>query len=210
MKPFALAWLVSLMLLSASAAAQDTPATVRVDYYHGGNAGTEMFSLHQVVIEPLPWPGNLNKLIDTVGRGEYMFRVEQPDSGDVLYSRGFSSIFQEWQTTAEAKQMNRTFHESVRFPRPDHPVRLRILKRNKALGFDSIWTADIDTDDMLVVRAHAPALAESLHARDRDLPGLTAGYDAACCAAKRGTGLSSIGMWIAAAASPMAMATHQT
>jgi len=186
MKSFTPAWLVSLILLSASAAAQDAPATVRVDYYHGGNAGTEMFSLHQVVIEPLPWPGNLNKPIDTIGRGEFMFRVEQPDSGDVLYSRGFSSIFQEWQTTSEAKQMNRTFHESVRFPQPDQPVRLRILKRNKALGFDSVWTADIDTDDMLVVRAHAPAPAELLQvhvsgapAEKVDLVILGDGYTAA-------------------------------
>jgi len=135
---------------------------VRVDYYHGGNSEMEMFSLQQVVIEPLPWPGNLNKRIDTLGRGEFMFQVEEPDSGEVMYSRGFSSIFQEWQTTAEAKQMNRTFQESARFPKPDHPVRLRILKRNEAHGFDSVWTADIDTDDMLVVRAHAPAAAEVL------------------------------------------------
>ena len=77
----------------------------------------------------------------------------------MLYSRGFSSIFQEWQSTGEARKMNRSFHESVRFPKPEKPVRLRILKRNAEQGFDSIWTADIDTDDMLVVRAHAPAPA---------------------------------------------------
>jgi hypothetical protein len=58
--------------------------------------------------------------------------------------------------------MNRSFHESVRFPKPDKPVRLRIFKRNEAQGFDSIWTAEIDPDDMLVVRAHASAPAPVL------------------------------------------------
>jgi len=161
MSPFFLKLLSSFLLLVASftAFAQAVPPTVRVDYYHSGNADMEMFSLHQVVIEPLSWPGNPDKVLDTAQRGHFMFQVEDPESGDVLYSRGFSSIFQEWQSTGEARQMNRSFHESVRFPKPDKPVRLRILKRNEAQGFESIWTADIDTDDMLVVRAHAPAPA---------------------------------------------------
>ncbi len=147
------------IVLPASILAAEQPATVRVDYYHGGNADSEMFSLHQVVLEPLPWPGNPDKMLDTTGRGHFRFQVEDPESGEVLYSRGYSSIFQEWQSTGEAREMNRSFHESVRFPKPDRPVRLRILKRNDAQGFDSAWTADIDTDDMLVVRAHAPAPA---------------------------------------------------
>jgi hypothetical protein len=151
-----------LLYLISITCAQAAPATVRVDYYHTGNADTEMFSLHQVVIEPLPWPGHPGKMIDTSRRGYFMFQVEEPDSGRVLYSRGFSSVFQEWQTTAEARQMNRSFHESVRFPKPDQPVRLRILKRSPSQQFDSIWTVDIDTDDMLVVRAHEPAPAEVL------------------------------------------------
>jgi hypothetical protein len=138
------------------------PQTVRVDYFHSGNADSEMFSLHQVVLEPLPWPGNPARAIDTVRRGYFMYQVEDPESGKVLYSRGFSSIFQEWQSTGEAREMNRTFHESVRFPKPDRPVRLRMLKRDAEREFQSIWAADIDTDDMLVVRAHAPPPAEVL------------------------------------------------
>lgn len=138
------------------------PQTVRVDYFHSGNADSELFSLHQVVLEPLPWPGNPARAIDTVRRGYFMYQVEDPDSGHVLYSRGFSSIFQEWQSTGEAREMNRTFHESVRFPKPDGPVRLRILKRDAEREFQSIWAADIDTDDMLVVRAHEPPPAEVL------------------------------------------------
>ncbi|MFC1688303.1 M64 family metallopeptidase [Pseudomonadota bacterium] len=153
---------LALVLIFASGQifADTAPPTVRVDYYHSGNAESEMFSLHQVVIEPLPWPGHPGKPLDTVRRGYFMFQVEDPDTGNILYSRGFSSIFQEWQSTGEAKQMNRSFHESVRFPKPEKPVLLRIMKRNADQGFDSIWTQPIDTDDMMVVRAHAPAPAE--------------------------------------------------
>lgn len=155
--PFKIISALFVLVLAFPAQAGQTPPTVRVDYYHSGNAESESFSLHQVVIEPLPWPGNPAKAIDTVQRGYFMMQVEDPENGTVLYSRGYSSIFQEWQSTGEARKMNRTFHESVRFPKPDRPVRLRILKRNAEQGFDSLWTADIDTDDMLVVRAHAPS-----------------------------------------------------
>ncbi len=164
MKSLLLKSLYSILLLGLSfgAFSDGTTPTIRVDYYHSGNADMEMFSLHQVVIEPLPWPGNPNKALDTTQRGYFIFQVEDPESGEVLYSRGFSSIFQEWQSTGEARKMNRSFHESVRFPKPGKPVLLRIFKRNEAQGFDSIWTAEIDPDDMLVVRAHAPAPAAVL------------------------------------------------
>ncbi len=175
-----------LLALSVAGLAQEAPATVRVDYFHRGNATDEMFSLHQVVLEPLPWPGNPERPIDTTQRGCFLFQIEDPESGVVLYSRGYSSIFQEWQSTGEAREMNRSFHESVRFPKPDKPVRLRVLKRNDAQQFESIWTADIDTDDMQVVRAHAPAPAEvvELHisgapANKVDIVLLGDGYSAA-------------------------------
>jgi hypothetical protein len=121
-----------------------------------------MFSLHQVVLEPLPWPGHPGKNLDSLQRGHFLFQVEDPQSGKIHFSRGYSSIFQEWQSTGEAQEMNRSFHESLRFPKPETPIRLRILKRSSSHEFDSVWTVDIDTDDMLVVRAHAPAPAELL------------------------------------------------
>jgi len=154
--------LPATLLAATGLAMADPPLTVRVDYYHTGNAGTELFSLHQVVLEPLPWPGNMKKPIDTVGFGHFRFQVEDPENGDVLYSRGYSSIFQEWQQTGEAKKMNRTFHESVRFPKPEGPVNLRILKRREGDRFEDLWQVTIDSDDMLVVREHAPVAAPVL------------------------------------------------
>ena len=39
-------------------AAAQPPPTMRVDYFHSGNANEERFSLDRIVVEPLPWPGN--------------------------------------------------------------------------------------------------------------------------------------------------------
>lgn len=150
-------FLTALFLLSCSGFLfGKNPSTMRVDYYHTGNALLEIFSLHQVVVEPLLWPGNLEKSIDNTNRGLYLFEIVEPGTNKILYSRGFSSIFGEWQSTGEAKKRNRTFHESVRFPRPEKTVRLRISKRDDANRFAKVWSTIIDPNDMLVVRKSQP------------------------------------------------------
>src|SRR5882724_10571706 len=106
------------------------PQTLRVDYYHTGNAKEERFSLDRVVLEPLPWPGNPARPIDDTNRGKYFFEVIDAAGGTVVFSRGFSSIYGEWETTAEAKEINRTFSESLRLPAPDRPVRIVVKKRD--------------------------------------------------------------------------------
>ena len=133
------------------------PATVRVDYLHSGNALDEHYAMERVVIEPLPWPGNMARTIDNTNRGNNMVEVVDAKSGELLYSRGFSTVFAEWRSTEEALHANRGFEESVRFPKPDRPVRVRILKRDDRNAFSVVWTADVDTDAMDVVRKQAPA-----------------------------------------------------
>lgn len=51
----------------------DAPASIRVDFYHTGNHETKVFSLDEIVIEPLPWPGNMQWPIDTTLRGKCLF-----------------------------------------------------------------------------------------------------------------------------------------
>ena len=52
-----------------------------------------------------------------------------------LYSRGFASIFGEWETTEEARSRFRTFHESAAFPRApgSRPGHLEEARRRRAL-----------------------------------------------------------------------------
>ena len=46
-------YLVASLLLLSSLAYSAAPATMRLDYYHTGNATAEMFGFDRVVIEPL-------------------------------------------------------------------------------------------------------------------------------------------------------------
>jgi hypothetical protein len=136
--------------------------TMRVDYYHTGNEKQESFSLDRIVVEPLPWPGNPAKAIDTTERGKYFFEVIDVASGTIVYSRGFASVYGEWETTAEAKSMNRTFSESFRFPGIDKPARIVLKKRDARNVFREIWTTKVDPADKFIVKAGALASAGPL------------------------------------------------
>jgi hypothetical protein len=143
-----LACLLLLLVTGASAA-----PTMRLDYYHTGNATEEMFSVDRVVIEPLPWAGNPDKLIDETNLGKYLFEVRDQKSGRVLYSRGFASIYGEWETTDEARSVNRTFHESLRFPAPAATVQIVLKKRDAKNSFREIWQTTLDPKDIFIDRS---------------------------------------------------------
>src|SRR5579863_2916869 len=100
--------MVFLLVILHAAFAFAAPATMRLDYYHTGNEKEERFAVDRVVLEPLPWPGDPSRPIDDTNRGKYFFEVADAASGRVIYSRGFSSIYGEWETTGEAKTANRT------------------------------------------------------------------------------------------------------
>jgi hypothetical protein len=154
--------LAAALAFAAGFAQAAAPATVRLDYSHSGNALSELYAIERVVIEPLPWPGDLSQALDNTDRGNNKVEVVDAQTGDVLYSRGFSTIFGEWRSTNEANRVTRAFGESVRFPKPDKPVRVRILKRDERNAFSVVWSIDIDTDAADVVRKQGPAPAKPI------------------------------------------------
>ncbi|MDX6558920.1 MAG: hypothetical protein QOF72_1969, partial [Blastocatellia bacterium] len=151
--------LSAFALLFLSVATQATPQTMRLDYYHTGGAKQEVFSVDRVVIEPLPWPGDLSKTIDDTNLGKYFFEVRDQQSRRVLYSRGFASIYGEWETTDEANSITRTFSESLRFPAPDAPVEIALKKRDAQNNWRDIWSTSIDPKDMFIDRSKPAAPA---------------------------------------------------
>jgi hypothetical protein len=126
-------------------AAWFTGQTMRLDYYHTGTSSEEHFSKDQVVSDG-PWSGNWSSLIDDLRLGPYFVEVTDAETSTLLYSRGFASIFGEWQTIPEAARSWRTFSESIRFPWPLKPVTVIISKRDSTNKFVQVWSTDIDPD----------------------------------------------------------------
>lgn len=149
-----------LIFLAIAAAAETDPGfdrffeekTMRVDYYHTGTKDQEMISLDQVREEPI-WAGSRVNLIDTLNLGKYLFKVFDAKTNLMIYSRGFSSIYGEWETTDEAARgVWRTFSESVRFPYPKGPVQVAIAVRDDRGYFKDIFSTIIDPGSHYVNR----------------------------------------------------------
>ncbi|MBI3668974.1 MAG: IgA Peptidase M64 [Acidobacteria bacterium] len=144
-------------LRAAVAAAENVDAdfarqTMRVDYFHSGTAKEEHISLDRVVSDG-PWSGSRTRLLDDLNLGKYLFEVTHRATNRLLYSRGFSSVYGEWETTGEAKKIWRTFHESLRFPWPRRPVQVTLKKRDAENVFREIWATAIDPNSRFVVPA---------------------------------------------------------
>ncbi|MFC2141046.1 peptidase M64 N-terminal domain-containing protein [Acidobacteriota bacterium] len=102
--------------------------TMRLDYFHSGNAKEEHFAVDRILSDG-KWGGSKTILIDQLNLGYYQFDVIDKESDILLYSRGFASIYGEWETTAEAKKQWGTFHESIRFPWPKKNVKVVLKKK---------------------------------------------------------------------------------
>lgn len=123
--------------------------TMRLDYYHTGTATEEHFAFDEIVADG-PWAGPTTKLADTLKLGKYFFEVRDGETGEPLYSHGYSSIYGEWETTPDAKKNWGVFHESLRFPWPRNDVEVVVFKRDKAHQFQPVWSYDVDLDDYRV------------------------------------------------------------
>ncbi len=126
--------------------------TMRVDYFHTGSEGKEIIALDRIVSDG-PWPGSRARLLDTLNLGKYFFEVVDRETNQTVYSRGFASIYGEWETTDEPRTRAATFHESLRFPWPRNPVQVVLKKRDTNNAFQQIWSTNIDPDSRFVNHA---------------------------------------------------------
>lgn len=156
---------LALLALPAAAADFDTRFTgraMRFDYFHSGTAKEEHISFDGLRRED-DWPGSRVRLVDDTNFGKYLFEVIDPATNQVIYSRGFSSIYGEWETTGEAAAGTwRTFHESMRFPETRGKAQLVLKKRTADGTFRELYSTLIDPASRFVDRSPVSTGAEVL------------------------------------------------
>ena len=136
-----------------------TGDTMRVDYLHTGGRGIEAVALDRIVNDG-PWPGSRTGLVDETNLGKYLFEVIDRGTNRVIYSRGFASLYGEWETTPETKEMHRSFSGTLRFPWPKSPVQVVLKKRDRLNAFHEFWSALVDPASRHVNRARLAPVAK--------------------------------------------------
>lgn len=118
--------------------------TMRVDYYHFGDAKTEGVTLDRVM-RLGSWYGPVRELIDPFNVGHHCVKVYDAISGDLIYSRGYDSYFHEYQTTGQAlKGVNRVYHETAMIPWPRRPIRFTVESRDSGNVLQPVFSQVID------------------------------------------------------------------
>ncbi|OGB66018.1 MAG: hypothetical protein A2Y94_14565 [Caldithrix sp. RBG_13_44_9] len=107
-----------------------TPQALRIDFYHTGNKEQETIIWDELFKEP-QWAGNPHNLLDTLNLGNYLLKVYDLQTNALIFSYGFSSLFQEWQATTEALNGgSKVIGATLRIPFPISKIQLEILRRD--------------------------------------------------------------------------------
>jgi len=146
---------VLLNILASFAACQGqyakwfTDGSLRVDYILAGNHDNSEIYLQTLKKEDY-WGGSRSNLIDKNSFGEYLCKVFTADNSELIFSQGFSTLFQEWQTTAEASLINKGFFQSTNIPFPKQTVRFEIFERDNKAEFALKLSVKIDPNDYFI------------------------------------------------------------
>jgi len=126
--------------------------TLRVDYFHIGDAGTEEIIIDKIYAEG-SWAGNPGNCVQEVELGMYKVKVEDVSTDRLIFSKGYNNIFAEYKTIdAGIKGIRKTFHESVLIPFPKKPFRLVIERRDRANNLSPVFKQEIDPSDYHIIK----------------------------------------------------------
>lgn len=143
--------LISIISLNASAQFEKYfyNKTLRIDYMHAGMTGSDVFALDEMIEEPF-WGGSKTNLVCPFDYGNYKFTVTDLQSGELIYSKGYSSLFAEWQTTPEAREVRRSFPENIVMPYPKNPALVTFSKRLRDGKWDDQFTLKVDPENYFI------------------------------------------------------------
>lgn len=126
--------------------------TMRIDYYHIGNAEEEFITLDQVYKYGI-WAGSRVHLIDEMNLGRYCVKIYDAASGQVIFSKGFDSYFGEYKTSSPGIEgITKTFHETAIIPYPKNKIIFTIERRNEKQVLLEFYRSEIDPNDVMIIR----------------------------------------------------------
>ena len=125
--------------------------TLRFDFMLAGNS--EKTIAYPVGMSEEPYyGGSLKNLVDPFNYGNLRYEVYHIETGQLIYSRGYGSLFQEWQTTPEAKRIEKSFYEVATFPYPLDPVLFVLKKFNRDGTYSKVYETEIDPEDYFILK----------------------------------------------------------
>lgn len=128
-----------------------TDKTLRIDYLFTGNAAKQEIYLDGLSSLPT-WAGRRHHLSELPLRGNAQIVMRDIAGGTVLYKTSFSSLFQEWLETDEAKTTKKGFENSFLVPFPLRPVEIEITLFDSRRNIRASMKHAVNPEDILIHR----------------------------------------------------------
>ena len=112
---FLLCLMAAISLHAQSFADYFADKTLRVDYIFTGNAAKKEICLDGMSCLP-SWAGRKHQLSELPLQGNGQIIMRDAANGSVIYKTSFSSLFQEWLETDEAKAVTKGFENTFLLP----------------------------------------------------------------------------------------------
>ncbi len=123
--------------------------TLRVDYIFTGDATSQEIYLDELCSLP-QWAGRHHNLGEVPRDGNGEIKMFDKASGRLIYRTSFSSIFQEWVTEPEAKEVRKGFENTFLLPYPKAEAEITITLKDKYHNVSASLTHIVNPNDILI------------------------------------------------------------
>jgi len=131
--------------------------TLRLDYTFSGTHDRQQIFFHKAAATSR-WAGRRSRLAEMLLRGNGQLLVRRHGgNGELLYVHTFSTLFQEWLATDEARRVARSFECSYNIPMPKEVVDVTLTLTDFHNQVTAELTHTIDPQDIMIRRVETPA-----------------------------------------------------
>ncbi|MEG0038053.1 MAG: IgA Peptidase M64 [Bacteroides sp.] len=123
--------------------------TLRVDYIFSGDAAKQTIFVDELSQLPT-WAGRQHRLSELPLKGNGEIIVRDSATNDCIYKTSFSSLFQEWLSTDEAKTTAKAFENTFLLPYPQRTAEVEITLRNASHQVIATLKHTIHPNDILI------------------------------------------------------------
>ena len=121
--------------------------SLRMDVFQCGTSDSSHYVFERFIIEPF-FGGSKVNLTDPFNFGTNRVKVIDAQTNTLIYSRGYNTLFREWQTTDEATRMERCYEESVSVPLPRNEAYVILEIRNYDGEFEEVFSKLYEPGEM--------------------------------------------------------------
>jgi len=126
-----------------------TEKALRIDYIFSGDHASQTIALDH--LNELPqWAGRRHNLSQLLLDGNVQIKMTNLKDNACIYMDAFSTLFQEWQGTDEARVVRKSFENSFLLPFPKEKVEVEVKLRDKQGHYNTAIKHIVDPSDILI------------------------------------------------------------